>query len=200
MLKKLRRKFIFIAMLSFAAALLVILGIINSVSFYIVLSNVDTRIEMLADEYSLLPEDLFPGMPEMFEDDFRRWFGRGGMSDEARYDSRFFTVTLNENGDVTAVDTGWIAATDAEEAAAMAQTLFSKNKTDGITGSYRYRAVQTAGGTVYIFLECSRELDTFHTFFTASCLAAAAGLCIVFVLVVVFSKVAIRPVAESYEK
>jgi signal transduction histidine kinase len=199
MLKSLRRKFICIAVLSFAAALLLILGIINTVSFANVMVNVDNRIEMLAREYSLFPDGVLSAPPEiLFGQD--GLFGRGGLSEEARYDSRFFTVTFDEDGTVTVVNTGRIAATDAEEAAAMATTLYVKGKTTGITGVYRYRAVETYSGTMYVFLECSRELDTFYTFLTASCLAAAAGLLVVTLLVVLFSKIAIRPVAESYEK
>ena len=56
MLKSLRRKFICIAVLSFAAALLLILGIINTASFYNVMVNVDRRIELLAVEYAIFPD------------------------------------------------------------------------------------------------------------------------------------------------
>lgn len=199
MLKKLRKKFILIAVLSFAAALLLILGVINTVSFANVMVNVDQRIEMLAREYSIFPDSILSALPDLIlaQDG---WFGRGRPSEEARYDSRFFTVSFDEDGTVTTVNTGWIAATDAEEAADIAAALYAKNKTNGITGNYRYRALDTDSGTTYIFLECSRELDTFYTFLTASCLAAAAGLAVVTLLVVLFSKLAIRPVAESYEK
>ena len=200
MLKKLRKKFILIAVLSFAAALLLILGVINTVSFANVMVNVDQRIEMLAREYSIFPDGVLAALPDLiFAQD--GWFGRdGGPSEEARYDSRFFTVSFDADGTVTTVNTGWIAATDAQEAAYIAAALYAKNKTNGITGNYRYRALDTDTGTTYIFLECSRELDTFYTFLTASCLAAAAGLVVVTLLVVLFSKLAIRPVAESYEK
>ena len=200
MLKSLRRKFICIAVLSFAAALLLILGIINTVSFANVMVNVDQRIEMLASEYSLFPDGVLSVPPEIL---FRqgRLFGRDdGLSEEARYDSRFFTVTFDADGTVTVVNTGRIAATDPEEAMALAEGLYAKGRTNGTTGNYRYRAVETESGTTYVFLECSRELDTFYTFLTASCLAAAAGLVVVTLLVVLFSKMAIRPVAESYEK
>ena len=199
MLKKLRRKFICIAVLSFAAALLLILGIINTVSFANVMVNVDQRIDMLAREYSLFPDGVLSA-PRDFDQGRIVWFSYGGLSEEARYDSRFFTVTFDEDGTVTTVNTGWIAATDAEEAAALAQSLYAKHRESGITGTYRYRAVETDAGTMYVFLECSRELDTFYTFLTASCFAAALGLIVVTVLVVLFSRIAIRPVAESYEK
>ena len=199
MLKTLRKKFILIAVLSFAAALLLILGVINTVSFYNVMANVDNRIEMLASEYSLFPDGFFSDSVDIFLGQ-TPLFGRRGRSDEARYDSSFFTVTFSDTGEVTAVNTGRISATDPEEAEAMAAALYAKNRFSGVTGDFRYRAFETSYGTMYVFLECSRELITFYTFLTVSCLAAAAGLAVVTVLVVLFSKRAIRPVAESYEK
>ncbi len=201
MLKKLRKKFICIAVLSFAAALLVILGIINAVSFGNITSNLDLRIDMLTRENGRQMQ------PESFNNgDGNPQRGRGGffwmgdrLPDEAPFDSRYFTVTL-EDGAVTDVNTGRIASTDGETAQTMAETLYGKGKAQGFTGDYRYRAVTENGKTVYYFLECSRELDTFYSFLTVSGLAAAAGLAAVTALVVVFSRMAIRPVAESYEK
>ena len=200
MLKTLRKKFILIAVLSFAAALLLILGVINTVSFYNVMANVDNRIEMLARENVLFPEGFFSDPLDILLEQTPLFGRRGGLYDEARYDSRFFTVTFNASGDVTAVNTGRISATDPEEAEAMAEALYAKNRFSGVSGNFRYRAFATTAGTMYVFLECSRELVTFYTFLTVSCLAAAVGLAAVTVLVVLFSKRAIRPVAESYEK
>ncbi len=53
---------------------------------------------------------------------------------------------------------------------------------------------------MYIFLNSERELSTFRTFLLASVGISIAGLLLVFCLVVFFSKKAVKPVAESYEK
>lgn len=53
---------------------------------------------------------------------------------------------------------------------------------------------------MYIFLNSERELSTFLTFLLASVGISIAGLLLVFCLVVFFSKKAVKPVAESYEK
>ena len=75
----------------------------------------------------------------------------------------------------------------------------------GFVDSYRYQAVAvtTDSGdtaTMYIFLNSERELSTFLTFLLASVGISIAGLLLVFCLVVFFSKKAVKPVAESYEK
>ena len=51
-----------------------------------------------------------------------------------------------------------------------------------------------------MFLDCSRDLGNFTSFLTASVAISLVGLVLVFALVFVLSKVAIRPIVESYQK
>ena len=44
------------------------------------------------------------------------------MSPEAPYETRFFTVSLDENGKVIATDTGFIAAVEPADAAEFAKS------------------------------------------------------------------------------
>ncbi len=71
----------------------------------------------------------------------------------------------------------------------------------GFLGEYRYSVVQQDDGTVRcVFLDCSRDLGNFASFLTASVAISLVGLVLVLVLVFVLSKVAIRPIVESYQK
>lgn len=51
-----------------------------------------------------------------------------------------------------------------------------------------------------ICLERTRELSNYYTFLTASIFMSLLALLLVFILVRVFSRRAVRPIAESYEK
>ena len=200
MLKTLRRKFIWSAVLSFASAIILILGIINAVNYYNVMMNMDARIDMLLKE----PDQTMDGRKEP-NNPSRRWdggfFGFGGrISDEAKFDSRYFTVTLNQNGTVVDINTGKIAAVDSEDAEMLANTLYKRNLNKGMVDTYRFRMLKEGENTTYFFLECSRELNTFYSFLSVSIVAALIGLCVVTVLIVVCSKMAMAPVAESYDK
>jgi signal transduction histidine kinase len=53
---------------------------------------------------------------------------------------------------------------------------------------------------MYIFVNCERELETFRTFLFAGISISLLGLLLVFILVFFFSRMILRPVAESYEK
>ena len=122
------------------------------------------------------------------------------MSPEAAFDTRFFTVTLSDDGTVDQIDTGKIAAVSSSTASEYASSLYAQNKTLGFIDCYRYELVETDGTQMYIFVNCERELGTFRSFLLASAGISIAGLFVVYLLVVFFSKKIMQPVAESYEK
>lgn len=123
---------------------------------------------------------------------------RGNVA-EVPFESRYFTVQLESDGSVASVNTEKVAAISTDEAAQMAQGV--KAGSTGFVGVYRYQAIQQEDGTVRcIFLDCSRDLGNFASFLTASIVISLVGLVLVFVLVFALSRIAIRPVVESYQK
>lgn len=124
-----------------------------------------------------------------------------GVTAETPYETRYFTVTLSEDGQVSATNTEFISAVSADEAAEMAQTAASSSSTSGFNGQYRYLQSETStGSTMYVFLDCSRDLSSFQSFLLASVGISAAGLLLVLLLIVVLSRFAVRPVVAAYEK
>lgn len=207
MLKTLQKRFTWIAMLSFTLVMLLILGFINTYTYVEVMEGADARVEML------LRRSDAGDRPENGEDEWneeeplkrdgkprRYFFGGNFLSEESPNDSRFFTVTFNAAGTITAINTGRIASVDSETAEAMAKEIHEDGKTYGLTDHYRFGSHYEGEHIIYCFLDCSRELSTFNSFLTTSALAAVAGLLIAFILIIVFSSKAMAPVAESYEK
>ena len=119
---------------------------------------------------------------------------------EMPYESRFFTVTVNDAGDVLSVDTGKIAAVDMSAAVDYAQEALESAKERGFIDDYRWRKADTEDGALLLFLDCGRNLDTFRSFLLTSLAVSALGLLAVFLLILAFSGRVVRPVAESYEK
>ena len=123
---------------------------------------------------------------------------RGNVA-EMPFETRYFTVLLNAQGEAASVDVQNIAAVSRDEAAQMAQGLAAG--ASGFEGEYRYSVVQQDDGSLQcVFLDCSRDLGSFVSFLTASIAISLIGLALVLVLVFFLSKVAIRPVVESYQK
>ena len=215
MIKKLRSKFIVITMCSVALVLLILLGTINIINYSKIVSDADALLDKLADNGgAFVPVDLdrpegsdppfspggdAPQPPPYDNREFDFDPGRG-MSVETPYESRFFSVTFENDGSVRTVSLDRIAAVKSDAAKEMAQNALGSGNGRGFDGDYRYRISETNGGTMAIFLDCQKNLDNIRSFLWASIAVSLAGLAAVFVLVFFISKKAIRPVAESYEK
>ena len=204
-IKTLRRKFIAATMLSLAAVLLVILGGVNLMSYQKVISDADAILELLCANSGTFPE--FPtgkrpaqaaAQPPISAD--KPGFGDRGLSPETPYESRYFSVVLDETGQVAYTDTVQIAAIDDDTAASYAQAVWQSGRTSGFWEDYRYACRSEANGWRIIFLDCGRTLSGFRTTLLASVILALVGLGAVLVLLLILSGRIIRPVAESYEK
>ena len=129
---------------------------------------------------------------------------RHGISPESQFDTRYFTVTINSNGEVENIDTSKIASVSSENAAQYAKKLWKSGKKgdgkNGFSESFKYMTVGEGGSTMYIFLSCQRELSTIRTYVLASVGISVFGLGVVFVMIYFFSGKILKPVSESYEK
>lgn len=132
-------------------------------------------------------------------------YGRHGIDKETPFETRYFSVLLYENGNVSTIDTGKIASVSTSEAGSYAASLYDKGKVKGFIDQYKYLSVSTTNTNgdnmvLYVFINCSKELMTIRTYALASIGISIIGLLVVFVLVCFFSKTVTKPMAESYEK
>lgn len=202
MIARLRRKFVLVAMLSVALVLTGIMAAVNAANYLGVQESADARLRLLAEGDGTFPAG--------FGEDMRGREAGGtqapppdGLSPETPFETRFFTVTLTADGAVEAVDTDRIAAVSRSDAESWAQELARAGRTAGFHGSYRFLAVAGAaddGSTMYIFLDCSRDLASFWSFLTTSAGMSALGLALVFAISLGLSRVAVRPIEVAYER
>ncbi len=225
--KRLRRKFVLVAMLSVAAALALILVVINAVNYRSVCRMSDDRIEAIIENGGSFPgvssadggqggqEDASDASVVILEELSASYIGTSGIFDrsfgldkraadimdkEAPYDTRYFTVIVGSDGAVAGVDVNHVAATTARDACAYALQVSASGAKRGFYGAYRYRVVDTDEGSLYVFVDCSRDLSNFEAFLGASAAIGVGAWLLVFVLMVIFSRVAVRPIVESYRK
>lgn len=204
MIRDLRKKFILVAMLSTMLVLTAIMGVVNFSNYREMLDRADEMTALLEQNDGKFPEEPSwheqddtetpPAKPENDEKDKSRF------SVETPFETRYFTVTVDENGEVTDCDLDRIAAVDEETAEEYTQTAQQKNKTTGFQGIYCYRVTETEGGAKYVFLDCRREISNFRTVLVITISVSLLGLAAVFVLVVIFSRMVFRPVEESIQK
>lgn len=187
MIKRLRIRFIAVAMLSITLVLVTILGVIGFQNYRTITRRADQTLGILQDNGGRFPHNPLPAANE----------AKKGLSPEAPFESRYFTVLLTGTGEVLRVNTEQIAAVGSAEAQSYAEELFADGKTKGYTGCYRYLAGEQSEGILYIFLDCGRDLDTFYGFLRSCLLFGIVGLLFVLLLVILFSGMVFRPVADA---
>lgn len=124
----------------------------------------------------------------------------GEMSPEAPFETRYFSVVLDTSEKVTSANLNNIAAVSEDQAEELAQKVMKAGESKGFIGIYRYAKAAQSDGTLIAFVDCNKALDTFYKNMRISGLVSLAGVVAVFVLVVIFSRLVFRPVAESYQK
>ena len=202
MIRRLRRKLILACMVSLALVLAVILGGVNLMSYHKMVTDADAILALLDANGGNFPQKHgAEGTPPDGTPPARKNpFDPGGISPETPYESRFFSVLLDEDGQALQVDTGQVVAVDEETAVTYAQTVWASGRRSGFLGNYRYLLCEEEQGTLIVFLDCGRSLSTFLSTLLTSVLLALLGLLAVLMLLLILSKHIVRPVAESYEK
>ena len=200
MIKKLRHKFIAISVLSVFLVLLVIMSVINILNYSRVVRDSDAVLNVLAEN-----DGEFPKREGTFKRGNRNrdWFFdelSPELSPELAYETRYFTVRLSSEGNVSSVDTGRISAVDTDTAKEYAEKLWESSSTSGFVSSYRYLKKDDCGDTVIIFLDCRSRISSFRSFLIYSVFVSLGGMVAVAVLVLLLSKMVMKPVQESYEK
>ncbi len=200
MIKKLRRKFFAISVLSVFLVLLVIMSTINILNYSRMVNDSDKVLHVLAENNGEFPKRNGGFKRGKKSND---WFFdelSPDKSPELPYESRYFTVRLSQEGSVTSVDTGRIAAIDTETAKEYAEELWESSRTSGFVSNYRFLKKDDNGDTVILFLDCRSRMDAFRTFLVYSVMVSLMGMVAVAALVLLLSRMAMKPVQESYEK
>jgi signal transduction histidine kinase len=205
MIKKIRKKFIVIAMLAVILVLLVIMGLVNILNYNSMIKDADEIMNLLVGNDGKFPDDTIPDnwMADDFAQnkaDLEKMRGNDRISPETPYESRYFTVFLNEKNDIAQADTGKIAAVDTAQAIEYAYEAQDKGKAKGFIDVYRYEIKDSADGQMIVFLDCRRSLETCKSFLFISGGISLAGILVVLILIIICSGRIIKPVAESYEK
>lgn len=202
MIKELRRKFVLTSMLAVSILLLLLLGAINILNYRSMNEDTDKTLRMLSSyegDVSNLEQ-----RPEQREDNLPPV--RFGMEGKNNYDaflsSNFFVVRFAGSGEVTYVDTRRTSAVSEDEAQSLAKEVCESGKDSGKSGRYKYLMTDSknVGGKVVVFLDVSDEYIS-----SVRVLLLSIGMGILFwllilMLVILMSKKAIEPVAESIEK
>ena len=181
MIRAIRRRFIRIALLVLALAMVLVTGIINAANWINVRAELWETMNSLGD-----------GGEPMGR--------RGGDSRHMRNmldESRFFSVDIHPDGSYALGDTTHIASIESDEMAEAAEAAIQSGKTSGFVGDYLFNMTRRGGGRAALFLNCETKLARVRRLAWISAAACVGCIALAWLLVALFSSRAIRPLVEN---
>ena len=192
MLKKMRWRFIGAAMAAFTAVVLTLLCFVNLWNCQSVTRQQDEALARLMEA----EDRQTPSSPERGAPPLDDW---SHFSPEVQYSLRFFAVHYNSDGAVLRVNQDNIASVSESDAEGYADAVLESGKEHGYKSGYRYLVRTTERGTVVLFLNSEREIQTMRSLLLITLVIAGFCLAVVFGLVVLFSRRAITPYLKNIE-
>ncbi len=191
MVEKLRKKFILISVSAVFVVVFIIALSSNLANYAQIERNADELLDVLVENDGYFPKKV--------NHDFEFKLPPK-MSPEAPFSTRFFTVKTDNQGNIFEVDTGKISAASNEQALKYANNVLNSKKTSGFIDDYKYKIANKEYGLLIVFVDVGRDLQIFYSFLRSSLIIGSIAIIAVFIIVLIFSKRAIAPIAESYEK
>ena len=206
MIKQLQRRFIKIAMLSFCIVVFLIVGLTNLLNYLRARQEIEENLSVVLENLDVIQQT---------EKNWQWSYGRKDTEDSYLYAEdtdtkedidailsgvRFFTVTLDAEGNVIRTNTQNTNTVDARRASEIALDLYRKGKMNGYGKYSRYKAVPAGDDLIYVFVNCKRKMRECSNFLKTSLISAILELIVVFFPVYFFSKAVVRPVQESADK
>lgn len=217
MIKRLRRRFVLIAAGSLLIVELVIIGLINVMNFAQINSREEQLMKIMLDNGGEFPEffkhkenkqgdfsfdDSGEPPPKPVEDQDNGFFrSHMDISEETRYQTRYFYIRYNGSLEPDVINTGHIAAVSSEEAVKFAERASAVGKNSGYIDNYRFSVRETSdGGRLFVFMDCREDMATKQRFLLMSAGISLGGYVLVCLLIIVLSGRAVKPFIENYEK
>ncbi len=199
MIKRLRKRIVAYSTLSIFALLFLAFIIINIVNFTIVSNDADRVTRMIANEngqFANFNPEYNPAnnsntgfVPEM-----------GPSSPETKASSRYFTASIDDDGNVAIVAFHLTEQSMTQnEAMELAKTLADKD-TGWVEQIYRYRVYDKNGTTYVTVVDQGRELRPSFNVLYISIAVLVLGTIVSFLILLKVSKYFVKPVEESDNK
>lgn len=193
MIRGIRRRFMRIAIGVLALAMVLVAAIINGANWVNVRSELYETLGYL-EEMQAQKGNMGPGprgdLPVR----------RGNPSRHLRnmaYESRFFSVTVGDDGTCALEDATHVSEEDADSLVELATKALAGERTSGFWGDYLFKVDGQSGKRVALFLNCETKLTRVRRLALISAVACGGCVLLAWLLVGLFSSRAIRPLVES---
>ncbi len=214
-IKRLKNKFIFVAMISFFVVMTFIAGFIYIFNVLITNGQIKDNLQYIVDNDGILPMeyesiesseeadngDTIQNKNELISQ-LEKLFGVESeyISDEFYYSTRYFAVTFTETGELERVITSHTAAVESDQAVTYANTVMKRWFKFGSYDDYYYMVSERdSGGTIVVVLDCSTQVSTNRRLVLLACILIGFGMVISTFIIRAFAERLIQPEIKNAE-
>ncbi len=203
MIGKLRRRFVQVAMAALLAVMLVLVIAINLVFYYQSKRSQEGVMDRIVELE--LPDNIGAELPDIPEADASRLRpeprrGRQEEDTELPFATGYVVMHFDHEMTLTETDVTNTSFMEADVAEEYAAEIIAAGQQEGWLGNQFFRVNETGDGYMMILMDGGNMRSSIRSVLLISIGVALIGYLLVFVLVVLFSRRAIQPVVESYEK
>ncbi len=195
MISSLRKKFIF---MSIICIFVVFSGIFF---FLLVFTRIQTNrsVDMIADTIAS-NDGVFPEFdPSKHQLSIHLPYS-DVITEETQFSTRFFSVWLDGHQQITNINVDSVSTITEQDVEGYIEKVLEKDGERGWISDYRYKVVNTPNGTTVVFVNGIVYKNMVNRLLFTALLVLLGSAALILILMIVVSKWAVRPVAESYEK
>ncbi len=194
MIYRLRRKFISICILTFITVFIIAFALIFLITSLQTNQTLDRHADMISENDGRFPNfnEVIPGGNKPHSPE--------GFNKESPFTTRYFTVRYDSGSETVYADIQQVAGVTERDAGAYAEQALRNGKERGWVGDYRYKIYATDNGTAIVFVSGISVKENNQSFMLGTLSVFALCSLVIIILIIVISKKAVEPSAESYEK
>lgn len=186
MIRKLQIKFITITMFAVIVISSGIFGVIIVENYRTIDRQTDAILNLLAENDGKMPD--YNGNNKNSSDYINK---------ETKFSTRYFTVEIDENEEITSTDMKNIARVSYDDVENIIKNI---KDTSGYYENFKYRVIEKDNNKMIIFLDCSTQLRGLKHTIQRSILIVVGVWILVLIIVSLLSKRMLKPITENIEK
>lgn len=196
MIQHFRKKFILISTSALLVVIITIIGSISAVTYFQARQEVNSVLAILSDNEGRMPARQVPSQSNFFP---QQRFTRESLS---QY--RYFSASIPHNGDPIQVDNQHILSVSAATIRQLAQRVEWRNNDHGQvlynSNVYAYQVRRMGKRTLVVFLDESLMMSRAREIINLGVLLGVVSLVLYTIILVLFSRRAIRPIIEAEQR
>lgn len=206
MIEKLRKKFIFFTMLAVISVFAVIILGVNGLFFYRTVNELNSTTQMIVNSDGHLRkmkndnEPKADDIEKKNDEDTYHPNDRAFKDKEMPYATRYFFAETDDELNITEINTDYIASVEQEEAEDIINDIINSDDEMGWNGTRRYRVSKIKSGYMIVVLDAENQIKSMMSILMITFLVSAVSITILFIIIRLIARKAVRPIAESYEK